>query len=84
MSEAGCTELGNKSTASSQHGHRVLADVVMASTTYLAHTTTLQCKFSGCDNIPLHMGHVSKSMTEMTCVGANAGSFLPGAMVFIW
>ena len=50
--------------------------------------TTLHCNFSGCDNIPLHIGHVSKSMTEMTCVGANAGSFLPhmifqGAMVFI-
>ena len=68
MSEAGCTDLGTKLTASSQHGHRVLADVVMTSTAHLAHT--LQhcnaCNFT-----------VSKSMIEMTChchcIGANAG-----------
>ena len=54
-----------------------MADVVMASTTHLAHTTTLHCNLSGCDNIPLHIGQGSKPVTEMTCVGANAGSFLP-------
>ena len=79
MSEADCTELGSKLTVSSQHRHRVLADVLMASATHLGHTTTLQCNFSGCDNIPLHIGQGSKPMTEMTCVGANAGSYLPHA-----
>ena len=34
---------------------------------HFAHTTALQCNLSGCDNIPLHIGRVSKSMTESTC-----------------
>ena len=43
---------------------------------HFAHTTALQCNLSGCDNIPLHIGQVSKSMTESTCVEASCGSFL--------
>ena len=43
---------------------------------HFAHSTALQCNLSGCDNIPLHIGQVSKFMMESTCVEASCGSFL--------
>ena len=43
---------------------------------HFAHTTALQCNLSGCDNIRLHIGQVSKAMTESTCVETRCGSFL--------
>ena len=54
----------------------------MASKMHLECVTMLQCNFSGCDNIPLHIGQGNKPMTEMTCVGANAGSFYHTCMTF--
>ena len=60
--EAGCTDLYTKLTASTQHGHRVVAFGISKA-------------LSTCYNIAMQFH--CKSMTEMTCVVANAGSFLP-------
>ena len=62
MSEAGCTDLYTKLTASTQHGHRVVAFGI---------SNALSTRYN------IAMQFHCKSMTEMTCVVANAGSFLP-------
>ena len=42
----------------------------------LVHTTALQCNVSGCTSICSRICHLSKSVTEITCVGLNVVPFI--------